>query len=121
MYRLFNLFWQYNMPRWLILLLDTLICAFSLFLAFALRFDFTTIPETDAKNLPIDFAVILITRFVSFAISKTYKGVVRYTSSKDTIRIFSVLITGSLLVFISNLLVLSLTGAYYIPNSVIII
>jgi FlaA1/EpsC-like NDP-sugar epimerase len=122
MYRLFNLFWQYNLPRWSILVIDTLICAFSLSLAFALRFDFTTIPETDARNLPMDFMVVLGIRFISFAISKTYKGVVRYTSSKDTIRIFSVLMMGSVLILLLNLIFYYfITGAYFIPVSVIVI
>src|ERR1700759_2846737 len=90
MYRLFKLFWEYNLPRWSILFIDTFICAFALTLAFIIRFDFNSIPATDAQNLPYDFAIVLGIRFISFAVSKTYKGVVRYTSSKDTVRIFAV-------------------------------
>lgn len=120
--RLFRLFWDHNLPRWSILFIDTLICAFALSLAFLLRFDFSSIPEADAKNLPYDFLVILLVRFVSFAVSKTYKGVVRYTSSKDAVRIFGVILSGSLFVFILNFLVLQFyLGFYFIPNSVIII
>src|SRR6478735_3242664 len=102
MYRLFNLFWQYNLPRWSILIIDTLICAFALTLAVILRFDFdiAKIPANDRNNLPYDYAILLAIRFISFAFSKTYKGVVRYTSSRDTIRIFTVIMGGSLLVFI---------------------
>jgi len=122
MYRLFKLFWEYNLPRWSILFIDTLICAFALTLAFIIRFDFNSIPQIDAQNLPYDFAVVLGVRFISFAISKTYKGVVRYTSSKDTIRIFTVVMSGSLFVFILNVVVLRFVLKYYfIPNSVIII
>ena len=122
MYRLFKLFWDYNLPRWSILFIDTFICAFSLTLAFVIRFDFNAIPEVDARNLPFDFIIVLGIRFISFAISKTYKGVVRYTSSKDTIRIFLVVLSGSLLVFILNLVSLNfILGYYFIPNSVIII
>lgn len=122
MYRLFNLFWRYNLPRWFILVIDTLICSFALTLAFAIRFDFTSIPEADAKNLPYDFVIVLGIRFISFAVSKTYKGVVRYTSSRDTVRIFNVLMTGSVLIFILNQISLHfILGYYFIPNSVIII
>lgn len=121
MYGLFKLFWQYNLPRWSILFIDTLICAFALSLAFVIRFDFATIPENDARNLPYDFIVVLGIRLFSFAISKTYKGVVRYTSTRDTIRIFSVVVIGSLAVFILNLISLSALGYYFIPNSVLII
>src|SRR6478609_6027395 len=96
MYRLFKLFWQYNLPRWSILIIDTLICAFALSLAFVIRFDFASIPVNDAKNLPYDFLCVLGIRIISFVISKTYKGVVRYTSSRDTIRISTVILSGSL-------------------------
>lgn len=121
MYRLFKLFWQYNLPRWSILVIDTLICAFALSLAFVIRFDFNTIPESDAGRLPYDFICVLGIRLISFAISKTYKGVVRYTSSRDTIRIFAVILSGSLSVFVLNVLSLSFLGYYFIPNSVLII
>ncbi|MDI1355958.1 MAG: nucleoside-diphosphate sugar epimerase/dehydratase [bacterium] len=121
MYRLFNLFWQYNLPRWSILIIDTLICAFALSLAFLLRFDFDRIPEIDARNLPYDFVAVLGIRFLSFAISKTYKGVVRYTSTRDTVRIFTVILSGSLLIIGLNLVSLYFLDYYFIPNSVIII
>jgi FlaA1/EpsC-like NDP-sugar epimerase len=122
MYRLFKLFWDYNLPRWSILIIDTLICAFALTLAFVLRFDFNRIPEIDAKNLPYDFLIVLSIRFLSFAISKTYKGVVRYTSTRDTARIFAVIVTGSILIYLLNIVSLNFVlGYYFIPNSVIII
>lgn len=122
MYGLFRLFWQYNLPRWFILLIDTFICAFSLTLAIILRFDFNDIPAVDEENLPYNFAVVLGIRFISFAISKTYKGVVRYTSSRDTVRIFAVVLAGSILVFIVNLISrYFILGYNFIPNSVIII
>lgn len=122
MFNLFKLFWDYNLPRWSILLLDVLVCAFALTIAFAIKFDFNAIPETDAKNLPYDFLIVLSLRFVSFALSKTYKGVVRYTSSRDTTRIFIVVLAGSALLYILNLVSLKfILHAYFIPTSVIII
>ncbi|HQQ93398.1 MAG TPA: nucleoside-diphosphate sugar epimerase/dehydratase [Bacteroidia bacterium] len=122
MYRLFSLFWKYNLPRWSILIIDTIACAASLTLAFLLRFDFSSIPATDAALLPYDYALVLGVRMLSFAISKTYKGVVRYTSSRDTVRIFYVILSGSLFIFALNLVSLAfILGYYYIPNSVIII
>jgi FlaA1/EpsC-like NDP-sugar epimerase len=121
MYRLFKLFWQYNLPRWSILIIDTFICAFALSLAFVIRFDFHSIPEVDAKNLPYDFICVLGIRVISFAISKTYKGVIRYTSSRDTIRIFTVILSGSLIIGVFNVISLIFLGFYFIPSSVLII
>ncbi|MEI6021022.1 MAG: nucleoside-diphosphate sugar epimerase/dehydratase [Bacteroidota bacterium] len=121
MYRIFKLFWDYNLPRWFILCIDLLICAFALTLAFVIRFDFNAIPETDAKNLPIDFIVVLGIRLILFIASKTYKGVVRYTSTKDAGRIFVVLIIGSALVYVLDYLHFFFRGSKFIPSSVIII
>jgi hypothetical protein len=67
MYRLFRLFWNYNLPRWTILIIDTLICAFALTLAYVIRFDFRSIPEVDRKNMPYVFLIVLGIRFLSFA------------------------------------------------------
>lgn len=122
MYNILKLFWTYNLPRWSILVIDVFICAFSLALAFFLRFDFAAIPKADAANLPYDFLIVLGVRIVSFIISKTYKGVVRYTSSKDTVRIFTAIVAGSFTVFMLNVVGLRFfIHAYFIPNSVIII
>lgn len=121
MYRLFKLFWKYNLPRWSILFIDTFICAFSLTIAFLLRFNFENIPAADKKNLPVDFVIVLAVRFISFFISKTYKGVVRYTSSRDTVRIFLVILAGSFSIILFNFINLKTQGYYFIPSSVIII
>jgi FlaA1/EpsC-like NDP-sugar epimerase len=123
MYRLFKLFWQYNLPRWSILFIDTFVCAFALSLAFFIRFYFDSVMSAiDKENLPFDFLIVLSIRFISFFISKTYKGVVRYTSTRDTTRIFLVVLAGSSLLFILNQLSLRFVlGYYFIPNSIIII
>lgn len=122
MYRLLNLFWKFNLPRWSILLIDTFICAFALTLAFLLRFNFDDIPEVDRRNLPLGYLVVLSVRLLSFFISKTYKGVVRYTSSRDAVRIFTVVLMGSVVVFLLNVITYKfILDVYFIPNSVIII
>lgn len=122
MFNIFKLFWSYNLPRWSILIIDTVICAFSLTLAVFLRFNFDDIPEVDKANLPLDYAVLLGIRFISFFISKTYKGVVRYTSTRDAARIFFIVLLGSFLVFVINVIYYYLGNkTYFFPNSIIII
>ena len=71
----------------------------SLTLAFLIRFDFRNIPQQDLKNMPLDFTLILGIRAFSFYWSKLYKGVIRYTSTKDALRIFFVIASGSLFGF----------------------
>ena len=121
MYRLLDFFWKNNLPRWSILLIDVIVCAFSLTLAFFLRFNFASIPPQDLKNMPVDYAMILSIRFFSFLFSKTYKGVVRYTGSKDSMRILLVVLFGSGILFLINFITRLIVGVYYIPHSVIII
>ncbi|MBL7918826.1 MAG: polysaccharide biosynthesis protein [Bacteroidia bacterium] len=117
------MFWQYNLPRWSILFIDTFVCAFALSLAFFIRFYFDSVMSVEDKaNLSYDFLIVLSIRFVSFYFSKTYKGVVRYTSTRDTTRIFLVILAGSSLLFALNVISLNFVlGYYFIPNSVIII
>jgi FlaA1/EpsC-like NDP-sugar epimerase len=122
MFNVFRLFWSYNLPRWSILIIDTVISAFALTIAVLLRFNYDEIPEADLKNLPLDYVVVLSVRFLSFLFSKTYKGVVRYTSSRDAARIFTVVLAGSIFVYLTNLFhYAAVDETYYIPNSVIII
>lgn len=122
MHKLLEYFWKYNLPRWSILVIDLVICSFSLTLAFFLRFNFKSIPPEDLKNLPYDYVILLGIRAVSFFISKTYKGVVRYTGSNDAMRIFKVVIIGSICLFIVNLITYYvLLGYYIIPTAIIVI
>ena len=122
MHKLLDYFWKYNLPRWTILLIDLTICAFSLTLAFFLRFNFKSIPQNDLDNFPIAYVVVILVRLTSFIISKTYKGVVRYTGAKDASRIFIIVLAGSLVLYFINIITRQIIlGHYIIPHSVIII
>lgn len=111
-----------NTPRWIVFSLDMVICAFSLVLALMLRFNFSVPPhEVDwfLRALPYLLAI----RALSFFLSKTYQGIIRYTSSKDAARIFIVVTLGSCSFALINL------GTYFladepfflIPYSIVII
>jgi FlaA1/EpsC-like NDP-sugar epimerase len=122
MHKILEYFWKYNLPRWSILIIDLVICAFSLTLAFFLRFNFKSIPAEDLKNLPYDYAIVLMVRLLAFIISKTYKGVVRYTGAKDATRIFVIVLVSSFCLYIINIFTRQiLLGYYIIPHSVIVI
>jgi FlaA1/EpsC-like NDP-sugar epimerase len=61
-------------------------------------------------------------RACAFFISKTYKGVVRYTGSKDATRIFVIVFISSMALFIVNIITRQIILGYYlIPHSVVII
>lgn len=109
-------------PRWMIFLIDLLICLFSLILAYLLRFNFAAIPQVEIDTFPVVFAFVTGVRALSFLISRTYKGIVRYTSSKDAQRIFVVTTLASLFFAISNLVsYFFVSSVFIIPYSIIVI
>lgn len=114
------MFTQINIvPRWIIFLLDLIICTCSLVFAYSLKhnLDLTAveIPEL-ARNLLI-MGVINIAVFLHI---KTFSGIIRYTSAQDSFRIlFSVVISNGTF-FILNLIYITFFGAALISNTILI-
>ncbi|MCF6173990.1 MAG: polysaccharide biosynthesis protein, partial [Campylobacteraceae bacterium] len=89
--------------------------------AYLLRFNFK-IPTDYLQSLKYIIPYILIIRTIGFFIGKTYVGIVRYTGSRDAEHIFIVLLSGSIIFVISNLLGRYIGSLpYFIPFSIIII
>jgi FlaA1/EpsC-like NDP-sugar epimerase len=109
-----------NLPRVVILIGDLLLCIFSLFVAYQLRFNFN-IPLKEINTFNFVFPFVLIVRFSSFLIAKTYTGIIRYTGTKDAIRIVLTLASGSSIMLISNVIRHSLDLFYLVPFSIIAI
>ncbi|MFN8697951.1 MAG: polysaccharide biosynthesis protein [Flavobacteriales bacterium] len=110
-----------NTPRWIILAIDVATCLVGLLLAYLVRFEFN--PPALEVNLALRFLpVFLSIRILSFVIGRTYAGIIRYTSTQDTLRIFTVLTTGSILFGAANLVKYQWgDGQFFIPNSIIIL
>ncbi len=110
-----------NTPSWIILVIDVAICLFSVILAFLLRFNFS-IPPSAMLDFPIVLGIILGTRLVSFLITQSYTGVIRYTSTDDALRIFLVAFFGSIFFVLVNLFTFYVhSRIFIIPFSIIII
>ncbi|NOU16516.1 MAG: polysaccharide biosynthesis protein [Bacteroidales bacterium] len=107
-------------PRWIVFLIDLLICLFSLSIAYYVRFEFR-IGESEMEALKIAIPILLFIRAITFLIFRTFAGLIRYTSAKDAERIFIVVTAGSLLLFVANLIYLKSFGTYIIPNSILVI
>jgi FlaA1/EpsC-like NDP-sugar epimerase len=107
-------------PRWVIFTIDIIICLVSIVFAYYLRFNFQ-VPDENIEALTIIIPLVLFVRAVSFSISKTYIGLVRYTSTRDVQRLFVVLSIGSALLLLINLVAFHIIETYIIPTSVIII
>ncbi|HNX06921.1 MAG TPA: nucleoside-diphosphate sugar epimerase/dehydratase [Bacteroidales bacterium] len=110
-----------NLPRWLIYLIDLLICAASVLLAYMLRFNFE-LPEKDAHDLPQVLLFIVCVRAISFILARTYAGIILYTSTRDAIRIGLVIAAGSTLFVATNLITyFFIDQKHFIPYSIVII
>jgi FlaA1/EpsC-like NDP-sugar epimerase len=109
------------MPRWLIFIIDIAFVIFAVFLAYMLRFNFH-VPESEIKNWGSVFALVLGIRALSFIGFKTFAGIIRFTSTEDAVRIFLVVLGGSIAFAAANLLsYYYINRLYIIPFSIIII
>ncbi len=110
-----------NMPRWLIFILDILIVLTALLLAYMVRFNFH-VPESEIRLWPQVFSTVIGIRALSFALSKTYAGIIRYTSTEDAVRIFLVVFLGSVVFSGINLIsYYFINEKFLIPFSIIVI
>ncbi|UTW63026.1 polysaccharide biosynthesis protein [bacterium SCSIO 12741] len=108
-------------PRWIVLTIDLGICLFATLLAYLVRFNFS-IPANEIETFPLVFPIVLGVRGLSFFLGKTYSGIIRYTSTTDTQRIFSTITLGSLgFMALNYIRFFFFDGAFVIPISVIII
>ena len=118
---LIHLLFKNNIPRWIIFLIDLSICFISVVIAYLVRFNFD-IPDIAIVDFPLVFGVVLGIRAISFLVSRTYKGIIKHTSSKDSQRIFVTLTIGSLAFVVVNLIFYyGINKTFPIPFSIIII
>lgn len=112
---------KFNLPRWLIFIIDIGICVFSVVLAYLLRFNFD-LPEKEVRALPYVMFYVAGIRAVTFFIAKTYAGIIQYTSTRDALRIIIVSVAGSLFFVLTDIVSFYfVNGVNFIPYSIIII
>ena len=115
-----------NAPRWTIFIIDVILTIFSLSIAYLIRFDFIDfnqqIWENEYEVLKFAFPIFILIRILSFILSKTYAGIIRYTSTQDTKRLFSTVTIGTiiflLISFIKNIF---FDAVNFLPLSILII
>lgn len=112
---------QRNTPRWIILLIDLSICAGAYAAAYLVRFEFA--PPASELKLAIAFIPILLgVRLLSFLMGKTYAGIIRFTSSQDTVRIFKVLTAGTIVFALLNAIRYWVSdGLFFVPYSIVVL
>ncbi len=107
-------------PRWIVFLIDLMICLISITFSFFVRFEFTIPIEYKALFKSI-IPLVLFIRAINFLSFRTYAGLIRYTSTKDAERIFIVVSISTLALFLINIINYFGIQRFFIPNSILLI
>ena len=89
--RIFNIFRNHSLPRWLVLLVDLAAVYFSFLIAYMLRYNF----ELYTFQISTAFrqaGLVLLVYLVFMLLFKSYSGMIRHTTIRDT---FLIVITNS--------------------------
>lgn len=109
-------------PRWVVFLIDVLLCAFSyVFIAFIIL-NFTFEPY-GTLWLFQTLGIVLLFKIIAFALTRMYQGLVRYTSINDAIRILTATFISSsgIVAWDFTIYFLRDSPEFYIPLSIILL
>lgn len=103
--------------RWVVLLLDTLLCVFAFFLAifFTERYSIQ-IPEFPSFGIAYRLLLLLFLQICFFWIFHTYSGVLRYSSFVDVSKVTFAVGATSLFAWFINIIVFTSTGRFVYSN-----
>ncbi|MGB4081141.1 MAG: polysaccharide biosynthesis protein, partial [Bacteroidia bacterium] len=74
-----------NTPRWVVLIIDLIISGMSFGFACILTEVFIKSLELQLFNFLRPLLIILFARLIAFRITRSYSGIVRYTSTQDAV------------------------------------
>jgi FlaA1/EpsC-like NDP-sugar epimerase len=101
--RIFQIFRNHSLPRWLVLLIDMAVVYFSFLIAYMLRFNF----EVYTFEISIAFrqAFLVLAVYTLFMVAyKSYAGMIRHTTIKDTYKIILSDFSAVVILFIITLM-----------------
>lgn len=81
--RLINIFKNHSLPRWLVFVIDTGVVFFSFLVAYMLRYNFEAY-AFDISNAFRQAFFVLVIYALSILIFKSYAGMIRHTTIRDT-------------------------------------
>ena len=101
-------------PRWVVFLVDVGLSLLAVGVSFLFWANFRV------DRIPWEFllkgAIVIVgVRMISFAVGRTYSGIVRFTGTEDALRIFYVLSVGEVALVLGNCVYFLLEGAFFIP------
>ena len=107
------------LPRWIILVIDLVLLFLAVGLAYLLRFDFD-IDLIIREKFSQGVILFLLSGLTAILITKSYTGIIRFTSVEDGLRVIYMATITMLITLIINLIYLNF-DVFIIPRAVIII
>ncbi|MFD2284858.1 NAD-dependent epimerase/dehydratase family protein [Pedobacter petrophilus] len=107
-------------PRWLIFIIDLMICLISLGAAYFIRYNFD-ITDLDVIFFSRSALVTIAINIVVFLSVKSYSGIIRYTSAQDTLRILFAVVLSSAILFVLNVTILAFSAKMLISNIIVVV
>lgn len=107
-------------PRWIVFMIDLMICLVSITFSFFVRFEFSLSLEYKLQLKSV-IPLVLFIRAIHFLSFRTFAGLIRYTSTKDAERMFVVISLSTIVLFVINFINFYGTNRFIIPNSILLI
>ncbi len=107
-------------PRWLIILIDSLIIFHATFFAFFIRFNFN-LDQIDRFQILPSVLVFVALTLVAMLLTRSYVGIVRHTNLNDLINMMKMLVLSHVFLFVAkqvNAIYEVVDSTYFIPFSV---
>jgi FlaA1/EpsC-like NDP-sugar epimerase len=116
-----NIYTRINiLPRWIIFLIDIGLCSASLVFSYLIRNNFDA-NKLDFTGIKVGLVLYFVINCVVFATVKTYAGIVRYTSTQDSVRILLAILLSNTAVFVSGQTIMQYEHKATIPVAVLVI
>lgn len=107
-------------PRWMIFLVDLIICDLSLFYANLLRFNFD-FSQIWQFHIHVQMIAVTLGNIIFFRLFKTYNGIIRMSSAKEAFRPIKALFFTFLVLLFINFVRAGYGTNHIVPNSILII
>lgn len=108
-----------HVPRWVVLGFDLLICLFSFLFSVVVIFNLW-VTDFEVGRLAYPLILVLSFRLQGFLLTRSYTGIIKYTSSQDAVRIFLAVASSSFGIYLVSQVYYYYTGQIFLNTAVIV-
>ncbi|WP_419801102.1 nucleoside-diphosphate sugar epimerase/dehydratase [Mucilaginibacter sp.] len=107
-------------PRWIIFLIDILICWLALTVAYLVKSNFD-LSRLDYIQFSQNILIVSGISAIAFFIVKTYSGIIRYTGLQDSFRILLAVVISNSILFLADIILVAFKKEPFISSQILII